>query len=146
MKPADLPLAPAREAYLDLRRVHERLAREFEELFKSQGLTHAWFNVLRILQGGPDEGTRCRDLGEKLVNRVPDVTRLLDRMEGAGLIERERSLEDRRVVRARITPEGRGKLRALEKPVDDLHLAQFAHLEADELERFGATLRRLLEA
>ena len=138
------PSFPPAEAYLDLRRVHERLGGEFQALFKEHGLTHSWYNVLRILAGGPKEGTACSDVGGKLVNRVPDVTRLLDRMEGAELIERERSREDRRVVRVRITSAGRQKLRQLESPVRDLHVQQFAGLEPDELATLDALLRRLL--
>jgi len=146
MKAPAPELVAARDAYLDLRRVHEHLTGEFDALFKRHGLTHAWFNVLRILAGGPAEGTACGDLGSRLVNRVPDVTRLLDRMETAGLIERARDGEDRRVVRTRLTDLGREKLRVLENPVGDLHLSQFAGLSLEDVRALDATLRRLLPA
>ncbi|MCY3001138.1 MAG: MarR family transcriptional regulator [Planctomycetota bacterium] len=75
-----------------------------------------------------------------MIQRVPDVTRLVDRLEAAKLVERARTPEDRRVVLVRITAAGRNVLDALDAPVDALHKKQFASLAPAEL----AELQRLL--
>lgn len=127
----------ARDAYLELMRVHEALRKGSDALFKAQGLTQAQFNVLRILRGAPEEGLSTAEVGARLVNRLPDVTRLVDRMEAAGLVQRRRSTEDRRVVMVTLTAGGRALVDSLDDPVLELHLDQFAGLS-------GAKLRTLL--
>ena len=77
------------------------------EALKPHGVTPTQYNVLRILRGSGEEGLCRSEIMERMIARVPDATRLLDRMEGAGLIERERSQVDRRFVTTRITEEGR---------------------------------------
>lgn len=151
--PADNPPMPprpkpvlARDAYLAVMRAHERLASGAATLFKAHGLTQPQFNVLRILRGAPPEGLPCQAIGQRLVTRVPDVTRLLDRMEDAGLVTRERSRDDRRVVLARLTPDGRRRVDALDEPVLELHAAQAEGLKAAELETLEALLDRLAAA
>jgi DNA-binding MarR family transcriptional regulator len=131
----------ARDAYLNVVRLHERLDGEFEELFRQAGLSGAQYNVLRILRGAPREGLACQAIGERLLTRVPDVTRLLDRLEAAGLVTRRRSEEDRRVVLTRLTRAGRALLTRLDEPVAALHRRQFAGMPAAAL----ATLNRALE-
>ena len=51
--------------------------------------------MLRILRGAGPEGLACREIGERMISRDPDITRLLDRMEKRGLITRERQSDDR---------------------------------------------------
>lgn len=136
----------ARDTYLALMRAHERLTAGTAALFKGHGLTQATYNVLRILRGAGDTGLPCNAVGERLVNRVPDVTRLLDRMERDGLVRRERSASDRRVVLAFLTPEGKTRVDALDDPVMALHGAQFDAFTARELEALEAALARLTEA
>jgi DNA-binding MarR family transcriptional regulator len=134
----------ARDTFLCLVRAHEKLTAEFAELFKARGLTLAQYNVLRILLGGPAEGASCQYVGERLLNRVPDVTRLLDRMQAAGLVRRARAEDDRRVVRVRITPKGRKLCESLAEPVLDLHRRQLAALSASELVALHDGLERVL--
>ena len=78
-----------------------------------------------------------------MVARVPDATRLLDRMEVMGLIERQRDAEDRRFVTTRITEAGLRLLAALDEPVLELHRAQLAPLDADEIQALTRLLARL---
>ncbi len=132
-----------RSVYFELLHTHDRLQGEFAQLFKQRGLTHAQFNVLRILRGGGEEGLTCQQIGERLIHRLPDVTRLLDRMEAAGLVSRERNPSDRRVVVVRLTDEGRRKVDDLDGPVLALHERQVAHLSTRELEDLTALLARL---
>ena len=132
------------ETFLNVVRLHEKLMAETAEVFRSHDLTPAWFNVLRILLGGPKEGAPCQYVGERLLNRLPDVTRLIDRMEAAGLVTRERSGSDRRVVLIRVTATGRKACEALREPVLALHRKQFAHLSRTALEQLDRRLREAL--
>jgi DNA-binding MarR family transcriptional regulator len=106
----------------------DSLSREAEQLIKTAGLTGAQYNVLRILRGAEPDGLLCRGIGERMISRDPDVTRLLDRMESHKLIARERQNEDRRVIKTRITTEGLKLLKKLDRPVHELHKGQFRHM------------------
>jgi DNA-binding MarR family transcriptional regulator len=106
----------------------DSLSQEAEQLVKTAGLTGAQYNVLRILRGAEPDGLLCRGIGERMISRDPDITRLLDRMENHSLITRERQKEDRRVIKTRITAEGLKLLKKLDRPVHELHKGQFRHM------------------
>jgi DNA-binding MarR family transcriptional regulator len=110
-------------------------------LLKPAGVTPEQYHVLRILQDAGSAGTPLSTIAERSPAGDPDVTRLLDRLEERGLARRARDAEDRRVVTARITGEGRQLLRKLEGPVSALHVRQLGPLG----ERGLAELRRLLQ-
>lgn len=126
------------EAFLNLGRTWAVLDHSMAEALKPHGITPTQYNVLRILRGAGGGGLCRSEIMERMIARVPDATRLLDRMESAGLIERERSTEDRRFVTTRITAKGRQVLAALDDAVAALHRRQFAALDE-------AGLRRLIE-
>ena len=91
------------------------------------------YNVLRILRGAGSEGLCRQEVGERLVRRVPDVTRLLDRMEDGGLIARRRGKEDRRYVATYITPKGLDLLAAIDREICEIHNRQIGHVDARSL-------------
>ena len=95
------------EAILGLLRTAAVVDHATDEALRPYGLTGTQFNVLRILRGADPGGLCGKEIGERMINRVPDVPRLLDRLEKAELISRQRDREDRREVSARITPKGR---------------------------------------
>lgn len=130
------------EVYLALQVLATRLRDETEELFKAEGLSTTQFNVLRILRGAGDQGLTCGEIGARLINKDPDVTRLLDRMEKLGLVERARSEQDRRVVLTRLSVRGRELVGRFDRPLSELHGRQFAHLQPEQLQ----TLLGLLQA
>jgi DNA-binding MarR family transcriptional regulator len=121
------------EAYLSLERTAAVLRHHLAESLKAFGITGTQLNVLRILRGARPNGLCRNEIGDRLVAQVPDVTRLLDRMEEAGLVVRERSAEDRRLVRTRITDDGLALLARLDEPLLTLHADQLGHLPADRL-------------
>lgn len=133
--------SPEQEVYLNLLRTAGRLSRQFDDLFKRHGLSHTRYNVLRILRGhdGPvPSGT----IAKEMVNREPDITRLLGRLERAGLVQRNRSSQDRRVMLVSLTPEGAALLAMLDEPVLDLHRAQLSHIPDAELRTLSDLLVR----
>jgi DNA-binding MarR family transcriptional regulator len=138
--------SPQQEAYLNLVRTHSVLAGAFDRFFKVHGLSQATYNVLRILRGAGDDGRMCHEVAQHLVAQVPDVTRLIDRLEKGGLATRQRSSDDRRVVRVRITRQGLALLAKLDRPLLDLHAQQMAGLSEAELAELSRLLTRAREA
>ena len=135
------PAAPAEERlFLAVLRTADSLGQEAEQLTKSIGLTGTQYNVLRILRGAGPDGLPCRGIGERMISRDPDMTRLLDRMEKSGLITRTRQKDDRRVVKTQITEAGLGLLQRLDQPMRDLHKKQFQHMAATQLKTLGDLL------
>jgi DNA-binding MarR family transcriptional regulator len=132
---------PASAAFLSIVQAAEEMQREMAELLKSRDLSMAQYNVLRILRGAGPEGATCGDVSENLIRHDPDVTRLMDRLDKRGLIERARDTKDRRVVRTRITKTGIALLGELDEPVDELHTRQLGHIGSKRL----AELVTLLE-
>ena len=144
MKPAKSakPFTPSLEAklFVALARLSDRLAQDADLLIKSYGLTGTQYNVLRILRGAGADGLPCKGIGNRMISRDPDMTRLLDRMEKRQLITRERQSEDRRVIKTRITPAGLEVLKKLDGPVDELHKKQFRHLPASKLKALAEAI------
>jgi len=150
VKPAKSPkpFAPSLEAklFVALLRLSDRLAQDADLLIKSYGLTGTQYNVLRILRGAGPEGLPCKGIGDRMISRDPDMTRLLDRMEKRQLITRERQSEDRRVIKTRITPAGLEILKKLDGPVDELHKKQFRHLTASKLKALSEAIEEAFPA
>ena len=121
------------QIFVALLKSADALASEADQLMKANGLTSAQYNVLRILRGAGPDGLPCNAIGERMISRDPDMTRLLDRMENRELITRERQKEDRRVVKARITDEGLKLLKKMDAPIRELHKSQFAHMTSARL-------------
>jgi len=109
------------EAFVALQRTADRLQRRVAEMLKQHGLSPTQYNALRILRGAGPEGLPCREAAERMINRDPDMTRLLDRLERRGLVERNRQHSDRRVITTRITNTGLDLLKGLDRPVEDFH-------------------------
>jgi DNA-binding MarR family transcriptional regulator len=120
------------EALLSVQRTAAMLGHRFGEMLRPYGITPTQYNVLRILRGA-GEGLCRFEIQDRLVTPVPDVTRLLDRLEKGGLIARERGTVDRRKVRTSITPAGLELLERLEDPVRQNESEQLADVAADEM-------------
>lgn len=119
--------------FVALWRTADTLSRAGEGLLKAHELSSTQYNVLRILRGAGEKGLSCREIGERLITRDPDITRLLDRLEARSLLARARETGDRRVVTTRITAEGLRLLEQLDAPVQDLHRHQLGHMPEKQL-------------
>jgi MarR family transcriptional regulator, organic hydroperoxide resistance regulator len=139
---ASLPLE--NRVFIALLKAADAVSQEAEQLFRSQGLTGAQYNVLRILRGAEPDGLPCRGIGDRMISHDPDMTRLLDRMDKRGLIVRKRQTDDRRVVKTRITSKGLELLNTLDQPVRDLHKRQFRHIIAGRLKALAQLLEEAL--
>lgn len=108
------------ELLVSLLRTTDVLEERFDRMVKPFGISMTQYNVLRILRGAGPGGRTCGEIGERLIAREPDVTRLLERLEKAGYIARTRDTADRRVVVTRITAAGLKLLSELDKPMREL--------------------------
>src|ERR1700751_5923617 len=107
------------EAYLSILRTASELSYAVEQFFRPFDITPSQYNVLRILRGAGTDGLCRNEISERMVTATPDMSRLLDRMERAGWVQRERAGEDRRQVSTYITKSGRELLERLETPTRD---------------------------
>src|SRR2546422_8981502 len=123
---------PEEAAFLDLLRTSDMLSRGLVRVLKTEDLSATQYNVLRILRGAP-EGLPCGEIASRMITRDPDITRLLDRLEKRELISRCRETKDRRMVMARITPEGLKLLARLDAPVEESHRKPLGHLGRERL-------------
>lgn len=121
------------EAHLNVVRTFAMLQNAFEQLFKPYGISNTQYNVLRILRGAEPGGLCRNELRDRLLTRMPDVTRLLDRMEEVGLVERERDTADRRLVTTRLTKQGRRLVDELDEAVSAEHQRTLGHLKKTQL-------------
>lgn len=132
-----------REAFLLVERTARDLRKQVADALKPAGISTAKYNVLRILRDAGRPGLACSVVSERLVEHDPDITRLLDRLEANGWVERARDTEDRRVVKVRITTKGLTLLAGLDDRVAELHTKQFAPLARDDVGVLVSLLERL---
>jgi DNA-binding MarR family transcriptional regulator len=130
--PRKKPACLEENTYLELCRTTDMLSRRIASVLKAEDLSSNQYNVLRILRGSP-EGLPCGEIGNRMITRDPDITRLLDRLEKRQLIARSRETKDRRMVMARITPDGLALLARMDEPVRAMHRSQLGHLGRERL-------------
>lgn len=121
------------EAMVSLARTSGMIEHAFAELIKPYGLTPVLYNILRILRGAGQEGLCRYEVADRMITPAPDVTRLLDRLERKGFVNRERDTENRRLVKTSITESGLDVLKKLDGPVSDFHRRHLGHLGDDRL-------------
>ncbi len=127
----------------------ERLRWPFQELMQQHGdLTSQQYNVLRILRGAGAQGLPTLEIGDRMVERTPGISRMIDRLERKGLVARTRAAEDRRQVLVTITDDGSALLKSLDRPIDKLTervMGVLSETETRELVRLLDKLRNGLD-
>jgi DNA-binding MarR family transcriptional regulator len=137
--------SPEETVFLELVRTTEILSRPLTQLLKTEDLSSPQYNVLRILRGSP-EALTCGEIGDRMITRDPDITRLLDRLVKRGMVSRSRESTDRRVVLTRIAPEGLKALARLDEPIQDEHRKLLGHLGPERLRSLSRLLAVAREA
>ncbi len=133
----------AQEALLALLRTADLVRRHGERAAAAHDLSLQQYNVLRILRGAEPDGLCTLEIAGRMVERAPGITRLLDRLEGAKLVTRRRSSEDRREVRCRISREGLALLAEMDPAMNRLDDEALARLPPADLDRLVALLDRI---
>ena len=138
------PFASAgQEASVALLRTAEVIRRDLELALAPFGITAQQYNVLRILRGSEPERMPTLDIADRMIEHAPGITRLLDRLETAGLVTRERCLEDRRRVLCRISRQGLAVLAKADGPLSEVERSRVGRLAAREIQAFMAMLDRI---
>jgi DNA-binding MarR family transcriptional regulator len=128
------------EAFLNIQRTAAEQMAQLSELLKPRGLSAVQYNVLRILRGAGEAGLPSGEIGERMITREPDITRLMDRLEKRGYVTRSRMDGDRRVVRVKVTQEALDLLAQVDEPLVDLHRHQFRALATEQINSLIALL------
>jgi len=132
------------EAVLALLLASEVVRRRYALRMEAHGdITLQQYNVLRILRGAGDAGLPTLEIGARMIECTPGITRLLDRLEDKGYVRRERSDSDRRQVLCRLTPKGARLLAELDDEVDELDDTSLACLSKSELDVLIRLLNRV---
>lgn len=135
--------SPMQEAMLNLMVASDFVREQIDRFCSLHGITRGQYNVLRILKGVYPEGHPRCEIAERMLERAPDVTRLVDRLEKQGLAERDRSATDRRHSITRITKEGLALLEAMSADAMEmfkLFSAKLTRRDALELSRICESL------
>ncbi|HUF24212.1 MAG TPA: MarR family transcriptional regulator [Vicinamibacterales bacterium] len=133
------------EAYLSIVRTAAMLEHSLAQALKPFDITPTQYNVLSILRGAGDQGLCRNEVGGRLVTAMPDVTRLLDRMEDVGLIVRQRSTVDRRLVSTRLTKKGLDLVGRVDAKVVEIHEQQFRGVDKRSLKTIIGVLADIRE-
>ena len=129
------------EASLQILRTADQLQNRLGRFFREYGLTSSQYNVLRILRGA-GKPLPSLEVAEQMIQVVPAITGLIDRLEKQGYVKRRRCDEDRRVVYVEVTPRAVRLLDEMDGPLIDLHKHLLGHMQRKEL----TDLSRLLES
>jgi DNA-binding MarR family transcriptional regulator len=132
--------SPQEELWLNLARTTAMASHVIEQGLRRHGLSPTQYNVLRILRGAGPAALCQYEIGDRLVAQVPDVPRIVDRMEKAGLVERTRGTSDRRIVMASLTEAGKGLVDSLDGPMAEMISGIFVGLGHGEIETLNDLL------
>lgn len=130
----------AQEGTIALLRTASVVSRTLSRVLEPWGLSLAQYNALRIIRGAGTGGIPTLAIRERMIEEGTTITRLLDKLEAAGLIERERSLPDRRQVICRATAEGKQWLDEIDPVIDAADEEAVAALGPRQLQQFIAML------
>jgi len=126
-------------AFLELFRTTDILSRRVSQTLKKEELSRTQYNVLRILRGA-QAGLSCGEIGNRMITRDPDITRLLDRLKKRGLISRSRETKERRTVMVRMTPAELDLVCRLDEPVQAVQREQLGLLGEKRLKELSELL------
>ena len=116
------------EAAVGLMRTADLVHRLLEQALEPSGVTAQQYNVLRILRGARPESLPTLEIAERMIERTPGITRLLDRLEAKKLVRRDRCDSDRRQVLCTITAAGLELLRDADVVVNDVESRSLGRL------------------
>jgi DNA-binding MarR family transcriptional regulator len=133
--------SPEKEAMLNIVRTSDQFQNRLGKLFREFGLTGSQHNVLRILRG-EDRPMRCDEIRRRMIQVVPAMTGLLDRLEKDGLVTRTRSEQDGRVIYVDLTAKARNALQKIDGPLTNLYRECLGHLSRAELEQLSLLLEK----
>jgi len=142
-KPQETFRSREQQATLGLLRTADAMKRSLAQVIEPHGITPQQYNVLRILRGAGPEGLPTLTIGERMIEQTPGVTRLVDRLERKGLVERNPCPKDRRRVFCQITSKGLELLTELDEPVNRWDAQAVSVLQPSDLDSLITLLDRV---
>ncbi len=130
------------EAFLELWRSYDCLKAEEDMVFSEFAISSQQYNALRLLKAAAPDAMAVSALGQRMITRAPDMTRMLDRLEDRGWIARVRRDDNRRVVEVTIMEAGKVLLQQIAEPIKACHQRQLGHMPERQLKE----LIQLLQA
>ena len=141
------PFATAREeAFVALLRTADVVRWRLSEVVEPHGITLVQYNVLRILRGSREGGLPTLEIAERMIEQAPGITRLVDRLERAGFVRRERVKSDRRQVICHIEEKGLKLLSWLDASMPQSTEVLFSGLKPAEIDKLNETLGAIRKA
>lgn len=137
--------SPEIEAILNVLRTSDQFQNRLGRFFREYGLTCSQYNVLRILRG-EGKPLPSLEIADRMVQVVPAITGLVDRLEKLGLVTRERCHKDRRVVYVTLTEKAVSLLQEMDKPGLAVHEQLIGHLTRQELKQLNRLLVKARES
>jgi DNA-binding MarR family transcriptional regulator len=131
------------EAIFEIIRTGHWITDSITKELKEFGIYEPQYNVLRILRGAKGRPISVNTILENMVQRSSNVTRIVDKLETKGLVERTLSTEDRRKMDIIITQEGLELLEKLDKKVKDFHKPMMNNLNSKETETLKQLIKKL---
>jgi len=109
----------------------DNIQSNMNELLKIWGMTWLQYQALKVIydKDNKNQGLASKEIAKGLYTRVPDVTRLLDRLAEKGWVIRNRDSHNRRIVRTSLTSIGKALLESVQAPLKELEEQQFKHLD-----------------
>lgn len=127
------------ETLLNLARTFSIMSGRLTKLLKQFEITPSQYNVLRILRGH-GEPVSVYQIADEMISSLPDMPRLIDRMQAAGLVDKQRCESDRRVVWVALTTKSKKLLTKIDQPLIELHQKQFEHMSESQLRKLNELL------
>ncbi len=131
------------EVLLNLRVASKLLEHDFEKKISDLGITDAQYNVLRILKGVYPEGHPRCEIITRMIEKAPDITRLIDRLEKQDLVERDRTSEDRRKSITRVTEKGLKIVNEIQPRLDELSRKLTKELTTEECKVLSGLIEKI---
>ena len=129
-----------KEVFHNLVKTHDKLIFEISNLFKDHSITLTQYDVLESVKNAGNMGLPLSKIGEWMLSRQPDVTRIVDRLEDMGWVTRARDTKDRRVVYVRLSRRGHALCEKVESSLLQVHRDQFSHLSKNEMKLLNQLL------
>lgn len=130
------------EVFLSLMVTVDRLSRRHGDFMNSFGISQKQYNILRILRGAGSQGIPVMEIGRRMIEKSPDVSRIIDRLIDLGFVKRRRQRSDRRVVIVTITDKGLDLLATMDEPVKQEITDVFQYMSTEDLEKLARLLER----
>lgn len=122
---------PFNKLVVNLLYTHSYLVTAQSKMFKSNDLSPEQYNVLRILRGQKGKPITVSSIQDRMLNKMSNASRLVEKLKNKGLVERNECPADRRQVDILITQKGMELLCTVEKSVEDFN-QEIVHLSEEE--------------